>query len=70
MKVRGRESTTLGFVSVSWGLVTLKFLFSGATLPLLGVQSVISLSEYSTAVALILGIWLGREWAEKKYVRS
>jgi hypothetical protein len=53
---RGRESVTLSLVIVSWGVVTAKFAWSGAAA---------DMGSYGTAVAMILAIWLGREWTEK-----
>lgn len=63
---RGKKSITLLFVTVSWMIASIKFLISGMTLPLIGVQQVIGVGEYGTAVGFILAIWLGREWTEKK----
>jgi hypothetical protein len=63
---RGKESTTLGFVFFSWLILILKFSVSGIDLGALGVQQTISAGEFGMAVAAILAIWLGREWAEKK----
>ena len=50
---RGRESTTLMFVTLSWLVVTGIFLWKGSAADIL---------NYGTAVAAILAIWLGREW--------
>lgn len=61
---RGRESKTLMFVTASWGAVLLKYLV--ADLAILGVTvPPMSTGEFGAAVALILGIWLGREWIDK-----
>ena len=54
---RGRESTTLMFVTLSWLVVTGIFLWKGSAADIL---------NYGTAVAAILAIWLGREWTEKR----
>lgn len=62
---RGRESITLGFVAASWLALWLKFILAGATLPLVGTVPAMSASEFGAAVALVLAIWLGREWTEK-----
>jgi hypothetical protein len=57
---RDRESSTLMFVGVSWTLVTLRFAFGGFfNMP------ATSVTEYAGGVAMILAIWLGREWTEK-----
>lgn len=63
---RGRETKTLGFVLVSWLILTGKFAISGMTLPVIGVQQTITAGEFGIACAAILAIWLGREWQEKK----
>ena len=65
---RGRESKTLAFVRIAFGLVTLRFALGGLALKGAGIDLAIpasSLSDYGAAVALILAIWLGREWTEK-----
>lgn len=63
---RGKQSTTLFFVAVSWAAVTVKFFAAGAKLGALGVMPVMGAGEYGAAVALILAIWLGRELTEKR----
>lgn len=63
---RGKQSVTLFFVAVSWAVVTIKFFTAGAKLGALGVMPAIGAGEYGSAVALILAIWLGREWTEKR----
>lgn len=62
---RGDKSKTLTFVSVSWAILTAKFAAAGLKTPL-GIVPDMSAGEFGAAVALILGIWLGREWQEKK----
>lgn len=62
---RGKESTTLFFVAVSWAVVVFKFAiagleYNGVSAPSMDVQ------DFGIAVAAILAIWLGREWTEKK----
>jgi len=63
--VRGKQSTTLLFVSVSWAVVLVKFLVAGVNLGPLGIMPPMGAGEFGSAVALILAIWLGREWQEK-----
>jgi len=63
--VRGKQSTTLFFVGVSWAVVLVKFLVAGTTLGPLGIMPPMGAGEFGSAVALILAIWLGREWQEK-----
>lgn len=59
---RGNKSTTLAFVAVSWFLVSAVFIYSWLS----AKGDAISLTEYSMAVAAVLGIWLGREFTEKR----
>lgn len=63
----GQQSRTLFMVGVSWALVSLKYLFAGATLPVFGTVPPMTAAEYGTATALILAIWLGREWKEAHF---
>lgn len=63
---RGKESTTAFLVGISWAVVTVKFLIAGMALGGLGVMPAMGAGEYGTAVGVILAIWLGREWTEKR----
>lgn len=63
---RGKESTTLTFVSVSWMVLLAKYLSAGVNMGPLGIQPPMTATEFGSAVAMILAIWLGREWTEKK----
>lgn len=63
--VRGKQSTTLLFVALSWLAVFAKFVVSGVNLGPLGVMPTMSAGEFGAAVALILAIWLTREKIEK-----
>lgn len=63
---RGRESTTLAFVRLSWLILTVKYAIGGMSLGKLGSAPVVDTTAYGAAVALVLGIWLGREWSDKK----
>lgn len=60
---RGKASATLPFVAVSWLAVTVAFVRSWLV-PAAGMVPM-GAGEYGAAVALILAIWLGREWTEK-----
>jgi hypothetical protein len=62
-----RESVTLTFVTVAFFIVTIKFILAGYDLSWLGlgVTTSISITEYATAFAAILAVWLGREWVKK-----
>lgn len=66
---RGNRSKTLPFVVIAFGAVTVKFLVAGATLGGLGAMPEMDAMSYGAAVALILGIWLGREATEKVFKR-
>lgn len=63
---RGRESITLSLVVPAWLALLVKFLVAGLTLPVVGVVPAMSATEFGTAMAGVLAIWLGREWTEKK----
>lgn len=63
---RGRESTTLAFVSAAYAALLIKFVLAGATLPLFGAVPAMGATEFGLAVAGVLAIWLGREWTDKK----
>ena len=54
---RGGESTTLAFVAASWLSTTVVFIWKGTGSDMI---------SYGAAVAAIMAIWLGREWAEKR----
>lgn len=62
----GKESRTLFFVAASWLVVWLKFLLAGVTLPIIGQVPPMSATEFGSAVAFILAVWLGREWVKKE----
>lgn len=57
---RGRESTTLSFVLLSWLAGTGAFIYSLVT------DHPYGLTDYGLFVGAVLAIWLGREWTEKK----
>lgn len=63
---RGRESTTLAFVSAAYAALLAKFVLAGATLPLFGTVPSMSATEFGLSVSGVLAIWLGREWTDKK----
>jgi len=56
MKVRGRESVTLTFVTVAFIAITSMFLWKGTAA---------DITAYGLAVGAILTPWLAREWTEK-----
>lgn len=62
----GRESRTLFFVTASWLVVWIKFLAAGLTLPIFGKVPPMTATEFGSAVAFILAIWLGREFIKKE----
>lgn len=62
---RGHASRTLPFVVVSWLVVTAKFAVAGLALGPLGVAPAMSATAYGSAVLMIVGLWIGREWRAK-----
>lgn len=61
---RGRESHTLLFVALAALVLVYKFAVAG--LELWGLKfPAMSASEFGTAFALVLAVWLGREWTDK-----
>lgn len=62
----GRESRTLFFVTASWLVVWVKFLLAGVDLPFVGKVPPMTATEFGSAVAFILAIWLGREYVKKE----
>ena len=62
---KGRESRTLKFVTISYIIMTSKFLVAGISLPYVGLQPPMSVTEYGAAAAAILSVWLGREYIKK-----
>lgn len=63
---RGKESKTLTFVTAAYVPVWVKYTTAGLTLPGLGKVPPMTATEFATAIGLILAIWLGREWTEKR----
>ena len=66
---RGRESRTLWFVTVSWLVMTLRFIAGGIEFSVGPVHWAIAPSlvlDYGGAVAAIVAVWVGREWVSKK----
>ena len=63
---RGRESTTLGFVTVGFATLLIKFALAGLDLPVVGEMPPMTATEFGLAATGLLGIWLGREWTEKR----
>ena len=62
---RGRESHTLVFVALAALVLIYKFAVAGLTLwgitfPVMGA------TEFGLAFGIVLAVWLGREWTEKK----
>jgi hypothetical protein len=62
-----RESVTLGFVSIAFFIITVKFILSGFDLSSIGLGKVdpISITEYATSFTVVLAVWLGREWVKR-----
>jgi len=64
---KGKESTTLTFVSIAFIAVFVKFLIGGMTLPVIGLMPIIGAGEFGLAITGILAVWLNREWREAKH---
>lgn len=62
---RGRESTTLAFVTAGAGALIIKFVVAGLTLGPLGTAPEMDAASFGIALASVLAIWLGREWKQK-----
>lgn len=62
---RGQQSTTLGFVVISFTVLIVKFALGGLTLGVLGDMPVISAGEFGAALVVVLGIWRHREYTER-----
>lgn len=67
---RGNRSRTLPFVIVGFVAVTAKFVVAGLKLPLLGEAPEMSAAAYGSAVLMIVGLWVGREWKQKEVERG
>jgi len=63
---RGKESTTLAFVVVSFVVVVIKFLLAGLTLFGMSVPEM-SGTEFGIAITGILSIWQYREAKAKSF---
>jgi len=63
-----RESRTLAFVTIAFLLITARtvmvWFFPAEPMPGV-VAASISLTEYGTAFAALMAVWLGREWVKK-----
>lgn len=62
-----RESRTFRFVSISWAVVTARFMVGGIGADFGGFSfqfPVMGAGEYGAAIAAILAVWLGREFKE------
>jgi hypothetical protein len=66
---KGRESRTLWFVTVSWLVMTARFIAGGVELAIGPVHWQIAPSlvlDYGGAVAAIIAVWVGREWVTRR----
>ena len=63
---RGKESTTLSFVTLSFFAIFVKFITAGVNMGPLGIMPPMTATEFGGAVGMVLLIWLGREWTDKK----
>lgn len=67
---RGNNSKTLPFVVIGFTAVTAKFVAAGLTLGPIGTAPEMSASAYGSAVLMIVGLWVGREWKQKEIERG
>jgi len=67
---RGNRSKTLPFVVIGFALVSIKFAIAGLALGPLGTAPVMSAGAYGSAVLMIVGLWVGREWKAKEVERG
>jgi len=63
---KGKESTTLTFVFPAFFVLLFKFAFEGLKINGLEIPPM-SAAEFGAAMALIIGLWLNREWKEAKH---
>mgnify|MGYP001766201495 CR=1 FL=1 len=65
----GRESRTLFFVTLTWLIMTARFVAGGIQFAIgpfhWEIQPAMVL-DYGGAVAAILAVWVGREWISKQ----
>lgn len=65
---KGRESRTLAFVTVTWLIMTLRFIAGGIEFSVGSVHWAVAPSmvlDYGGAVAAILAVWVGRDWVKR-----
>ena len=60
-----RESHTLLFIALACIPLVARFALGGINLPVIGTLPVMSATEFGTAFAAIMAVWLGREWIKK-----
>lgn len=63
---RGRESHTLLFVAMAALVLIGKFALAGLTAFGLGPVPDMSAGEFGASFGLVMAVWLGREWTEKR----
>lgn len=61
----GRESRTLLLVTLAYLAIFIKFIIAGMELPIIGKMPLMTPTEFASSEAMIMGIWLGREWIKK-----
>ena len=62
---KGKPSWTLTIIVPGYVALSLKFLASGLTYPIVGMLPVMSGGEYAAATMVLLGSWVAREATEK-----
>ena len=62
---KGKPSWTLTMIVPGYGALTMKFLASGLTYPIVGTIPVMSGGEFAAAAMVLLAAWVTREATEK-----
>lgn len=65
---KGRESRTLWFVTVTWVVMTARFMAGGIEVVVGPVHWSVAPSlvlDYGGAVAAVIAVWVGREWVTR-----
>ena len=67
---RGQPSWTLTMVVPGFFSLTAKFLVGGLTFPVVGLIPLMSGLDYAAAAAAILGVWVTREYNDKRLEKT
>lgn len=70
---KGRESRTLWFVTITWLIMTVRFVAGGLEFTVGPVHWAVApalVLDYGGAVAAIITVWVGREWVSRNSERQ